>query len=165
MAKRKEVEKMRKKIIGIFIAVRALAPLAVIVALTFVLAACGGSGANALRDTAWELASLSGRGLLPGTSITIEFSVDEVSGSAGCNHYWGSYKVSGNSLTMSDVFSTEMGCPEPQGILEQEGVYFAALNVADSYQFASDQLEIFDEAGGRVLVFVAPAGGPTSHSH
>lgn len=141
--------------------VSALAALAFFIALTFVLAACGDSGANDLRGTAWELASLSGSGLLPGTSITIEFSDDGVSGSAGCNHYWGSYQVSGNSLTMSDVFSTEMGCPEPLGILEQEGVYLAALNVGDSYQFAGDQLEIFDEVGKRVLVFAKSAGVST----
>ena len=52
MAKRKQVvNKMRKIKVGIFITVRALAALAVIVALTFVLAACSGSGANDLRCT------------------------------------------------------------------------------------------------------------------
>ena len=76
-----------------------------------VLAACNGSGANDLRGTAWELASMSGSGLLPGTSITIEFTDEEVSGSAGCNHYGGSYQVSGNSLTISDVFA--MLCSSP----------------------------------------------------
>jgi hypothetical protein len=65
---------------------------------------------------------------------------------------------------MSDVFSTEMGCPEPLGILEQEGVYLAALNAADSYQLAGDQLEILDEAGERLLVFVTLAGGSTSQA-
>lgn len=90
--------------------------------LILALAACGGSGGNALRDTAWELASLSGSDLLSGTAITIEFAVDEVSGSGGCNHYGGNYQSSGNSLSVSDVFSTEMWCLEPEGILEQEGV-------------------------------------------
>jgi heat shock protein HslJ len=129
-----------------------------------ILAACNGSGANELRGTAWELASMSGSGLLPGTSITIEFTDEEVSGSAGCNHYGGSYQISGSSLTFSDVFSTEMACPEPQGILEQEGEYLAALNDADSYQLASDQFEILDEAGEQLLVFVTPAEASTSQA-
>ena len=81
-----------------------LATLAVFIAIAFVLVACNGSGANDLRGTAWKLASMSGSGLLPGTSITIEFTDQEVSGSAGCNHFGGSYQISGSSLTISDVF-------------------------------------------------------------
>jgi heat shock protein HslJ len=145
-----------------YITVRALAALALIIVLTFVLAACSDSGANDLRGKAWELASLSGNGLLPGTAITIEFSGDEVSGSAGCNHYGGSYQVSGSSLTFSDLFWTEMACPDPPGVLVQEGAYLAALNDVDSYQFASDQLELLDEVGGQLLVFVKPASGSVS---
>lgn len=90
---------------------RSLTTLALIAVLTIVLAACDGSGANALHDTSWELASLAGNGVLPGTTITIEFSGDQVSGSAGCNQYGGSYQARGDSLSVSDVFSTEMGCP------------------------------------------------------
>jgi heat shock protein HslJ len=120
-----------------------------------VLAACGGSGATALRDTAWELESLTGNDVLPGTTITLKFSDDQVSGSAGCNQYGGSYQAGENSLSVGDVFSTEMGCLEPEGILEQEGVYLAALRAAATYQITADRLEIFDEAGAQVLVFVA----------
>jgi heat shock protein HslJ len=147
-----------------YFTVHALATLAVFIAIAFVLVACSGSGANDLRGTEWELASMSGSGLLPGTSITIEFTDEEVSGSAGCNHYGGSYQISGSSLTFSDVFWTEMACPEPQGILEQEGEYLAALNDADSYQLASDQLVILDEAGGQLLVFVVSSGGSQSET-
>ena len=123
--------------------------------LILALAACGASGATALRDTAWELESLTGSDVLPGTTITLKFSGDQVSGSAGCNQYGGSYQAGENSLSVGDVFSTEMGCLEPEGILEQEGVYLTALSVAATYQITADRLEIFDEAGAQVLVFVA----------
>jgi hypothetical protein len=99
---------------------------------------------------------------LADTTITIEFGENEVSGTGGCNHYGGSYQVSGNSLTIGDVFATEMACPEPPGVLEQEGDYLAALNLADSYQLTGDQLEILDEGGGQLLLFVKPAGGSIS---
>jgi len=131
-----------------------LAPLAVVV-LAIVLAACAGPGGNALGDTAWELASLAGSGVLPGTTITLKFSGDQISGSAGCNQYGGSYKTSGNSLRISDVFATEMGCLEPKGILEQEQAYLTALRAAARYQIVSDRLEIFDETGSQGLAFVA----------
>jgi len=123
--------------------------------LILALAACGASGATALRDTAWELESLTGSDVLPGTTITLKFADDQVSGSAGCNQYGGSYQAGENSLSVGDVFSTEMGCLEPEGILEQEGVYLTALSVAATYQITADRLEIFDEAGAQVLVFVA----------
>ena len=123
-----------------------------------VLAACGGSGATALRDTAWELESLTGNDLLPGTKITLEFSGDQVSGSAGCNQYGGSYQARGDSLSVGDVFSTEMGCLEPEGILEQETAYLATLMTAARYQIVGNRLEILGEAGTHILVFVAPTG-------
>jgi heat shock protein HslJ len=134
---------------------RPLMALVFIAVLAALLPACGSSGATVLRDTAWELESLTGNDVLPGTTITIEFSGDQVSGSAGCNQYGGSYQAGENSLSVGDVFSTEMGCLEPEGILEQEGVYLAALRAAAAYQITADRLEIFDEAGAQVLVFVA----------
>jgi hypothetical protein len=47
-----------------------------------------------------------------------------------------------------------MGCLEPTGILEQETTYLTALSVATSYQITADRLEMFDEAGAKVLIFV-----------
>lgn len=119
------------------------------------LAACDGSGANALRDTAWELTSLAGSDLLPGTAITIKFAADQVSGSAGCNTYGGSYEVSGDRLDLPDLYATEMGCLEPAGILEQESAYLTALRSAAGYQIDGDRLEILDETGKEILVYFA----------
>jgi hypothetical protein len=53
------------------------------------------------------------------------------------------------------VFATEMGCMEPQGILEQETAYLTALSTVATYQVTPNQLEMFDKAGAQVLVFVA----------
>jgi len=144
------------------IAINVLATLTLFIAMAFLLGACTVSGANELRGTAWELASLFGSDLLSGTSITLEFADDEVSGSAGCNHYGGSYQVSSSSLTLTDLYWTEMACPEPPGVLEQEGDFLAALNVADSYLLTGNQLEIRDEANGVFLLFVKPSAGSIS---
>ena len=138
-----KTNKSRSRIIGI----------AIIAVLALTLVACGGSDSDDLNGTSWELASLHGKDPIPETRITIEFAEDEVSGSGGCNHYGGAYIVSGDSLTFSDLFWTEMGCMEPPGILEQEMAFLAALQEARSYSFESDLLEIYDEGGDPLLVF------------
>jgi heat shock protein HslJ len=129
--------------------------ITMIIVLAVVLVACGGSDANALRNTAWELESLAGNPVLPGTTITLEFSDNQISGSAGCNQYGGSYQTGEDNLSVGDIFATEMGCMEPQGILEQETAYLAALGTAATYQVTADRLEIYDDAGAQILVFVA----------
>ncbi|HSR30777.1 MAG TPA: META domain-containing protein [Anaerolineae bacterium] len=134
--------------------------LSVAIAAVVSLAACGGSGANALRDTAWELTSLNGSDLLPGTAIRIEFAADQVSGFAGCNTYGGSYKTTGDSLTLVDLYATEMGCLEPAGILEQESAYLTALRSAARYQIDGRRLEILDETGAEILVYITLSSNP-----
>ena len=129
--------------------------ITIITVLAVVLVACGGSDANALRNTAWELESLAENAVLPGTTITLEFSDGQISGSAGCNQYGGSYQTEEDNLSVGDIFATEMGCIEPEGILEQETAYLTALGTAATYRITADRLEIYDDAGARILVFVA----------
>ena len=143
------MKKDKKVINGIFVAI-----YVTLASLILVLASCNGSGANRLKGTAWQLDSIAGSDLPPGTAITIEFVEDEVSGSAGCNHYRGRYQTSGNSLSVNEIFATEMACPEPAGVLEQERLYLSALGTAGSFQMAGDRLELFDEKGVQILVFV-----------
>jgi heat shock protein HslJ len=136
--------------------------IGILASLAVALTACGGAGGNPLADTTWELASLTGNDLIPGTTITVEFAADELSGRAGCNHYGGIYQVSSDSLSVGDLFATEMACPEPAGVLDQESHYLAALQTADSFKVADDRLEIFDGAGGLALLFLKPGAGATA---
>ncbi|NIV31466.1 MAG: META domain-containing protein, partial [Anaerolineae bacterium] len=96
---------------------------------------------------------LNGEALIEGTQITLAFSAASVEGSAGCNTYGGTYTASGDSLRLSDLYWTEMGCMEPEGILEQEMAYLNVLNAVASYRVDAGQLELYDEAGTLTLVF------------
>jgi putative lipoprotein len=107
------------------------------------------------------LVSLNGSALIEGTEITLNFKEASLDGSGGCNTYGGSYTASEDSLRLSGVYATGMGCPEPRGIMDQERAYFNALNAAARYRVDGDRLEVYDEAGTQVLAFVA-AGGPSS---
>jgi heat shock protein HslJ len=113
-----------------------------------------------LERTLWVLESYgepANEGtVLEGTGITADFDgvKGQVSGSAGCNHYFGSYKVKDRELSISAVGSTEMWCGEPPGVMEQEQAYLAALQAAESYQLQDSELQIF-LSDGRVLRYVA----------
>jgi heat shock protein HslJ len=99
------------------------------------------------------LTSLNGKGPLAGTEITLSFEDGKVSGSAGCNTYFGAYKVEGeDKLTFSDLANTEMACLEPEGIMEQETQYLGTLRGATGLRLSDGELQIFS-AGGGVLVF------------
>ncbi len=132
---------------------RSLITIVFIAVLAALLPACGASGAATLGDTAWELESLTGRDLLPGTTITLKFEGQQISGSAGCNQYGGNYQAGGDSLSVGDVFFTEMGCMEPEGIMDQEIAYLTALGSAATYQINADRLKVYNNAGTQILVF------------
>lgn len=129
--------------------------------LTVLLAACANETADqspeendVLPDSEWVLTLLNGDALIEDTEITLNFEETSLDGSAGCNTYGGSYTASEGSLSLSGVYATEMGCPEPQGILDQEQAYLNALNAAASFQVDGEQMEVYDESGALTLAFV-----------
>jgi heat shock protein HslJ len=136
----------------------------VLVGATLVMAAllagCAVPGQNdrlasgsLLRDSEWVLTSLAGQALIKDTQITLSFGEGLLEGSAGCNTYGGSYTATEDSLRLSDLYWTEMGCLEPEGILDQEIAYLNALDTVASYRVDAGRLELYDEAGTQILVF------------
>jgi heat shock protein HslJ len=111
------------------------------------------AGGAVLLDTEWVLTSLTGKALIEDTQITLSFGEGSLEGSAGCNTYGGSYTATEGSLRLSDLYWTEMGCLEPEGILDQEMAYLNALNTVASYRVDAGRLELYDEAGTQILVF------------
>jgi len=112
----------------------------------------------ALEDTAWVLQSYGEPGnlkdVLADTEITAEFVSSEgtVRGSAGCNSYSGSYEVEDSNLSIpGPIAVTEMYCMEPEGVMDQEQEYLAALQLAESYEIDDDELHM--SCGSQVLVF------------
>ncbi len=127
----------------------------VVMAMAVLLVGCGPSPADSssLQDTRWVLVALGGEPPLAGTAPSAEFTKDQISGSAGCNTYFGTYAVSGSEITISDVASTEMWCMEPEGAMDQEAAFLKALSTVATYQVDADRLELQDETGAPILVF------------
>ena len=57
---------------------------------------------------------------------TLVFKGGQVSGTAGCNRYSGSYSVSGGSITFGSLSLTRMACAEP--VNQQEQAFIQALS-------------------------------------
>ena len=147
--------------------------LAILLGGVFLLAACGSAAASApgatidepratatpqaavsLEGIEWVLVSLQGNLPLAGTHIWLVFEDEQARGVAGCNQYGGPYTVTGmGALAFQEFDITEQACLEPEGVMDQETVYMAALRMAVGYRLAGDHLEIQDAAGETILAF------------
>ena len=125
------------------------------------LTAC--SPARGLDATSWRLESYTDNegekmDVLPGSVVTLDFQATQVSGSAGCNNYSGSYQTTGNNIEFGPLATTRKMCNEPRGIMEQEIAYLTALEAAAEYDLSGNRLEIKDNRGDVSLLLVRATG-------
>ncbi|MFC2008960.1 META domain-containing protein [Chloroflexota bacterium] len=115
-----------------------------------------------LEDSSWALEAFGQPGNLTpaiaGKEPTIDFDSDELSGSAGCNSYFGSYTSDKyGALEVSQLGNTEMACMEP-GVMQQEQFFLDALRLAESYRVVKGKLRVV--GGGNLLVLGRPGQTP-----
>ena len=113
---------------------------------------------NQVLDQEWilELITENGQGKKPvaDTEVTLRFSAEKLTGSAGCNRYFASYQTGDDrQLSITDIASTEMWCLQPEGIMEQETKFLQWLNKANSYRINDDQLTLYGNDREQKLVF------------
>jgi heat shock protein HslJ len=100
----------------------------------------------------WKVTSLqSGNALespIAGTHLTADFKQDgTLSGNAGCNGYTTTYTLGGDAMTIKPAASTRKACAEPDGVMQQESAYLAALDTVASYDLAGEQLTLMRSDG------------------
>jgi hypothetical protein len=107
------------------------------------------SGEYTLEGTTWLLDKT-----IPGSEITALFANGQVSGSAGCNTYQGTYRstraAGENTIEFGPLATTRMMCDEP--LMEQEALYLAALEAATEYTIEGFALSI-EYPGGDLLFY------------
>ena len=114
---------------------------------------------QSLEGSSWQVLSYNnGRGgvtsLIIGTEITANFEQDnQLSGNSGCNSYFGQYETDGDSINISGVGATEMACLEPEGVMDQEQEFLAALETADTYKIEGLSMEMRTAEGTLVASF------------
>jgi heat shock protein HslJ len=131
--------------------------------MTFAPSAPGG-----LPGTSWKVINYNNGkqavvSLVIGTEISLNFGTDgRLNGSSGCNTYNGGFEASGNALKVGQLVSTMMACATPEGVMEQEQQYLAALQNSATYEIAGDTLTIRDASGAMQVVAKVntPAGLP-----
>ena len=110
------------------------------------------TGPESLVGPEWSLRSIGGKPVVAGTTLTAAFSnEDRVSGSAGCNRYFGSARATNGSLSVGPLGSTMMACA--QDVMEQEALYLAALQSATVYSIQGTELRLGLSESQVTLVF------------
>jgi heat shock protein HslJ len=154
---------------------RHLASVLAIGAIALVATACsttGGGGstaasngnltANPLDGTHWKLTSLDSGGtstaVPAGIVVDARFAAGNIAGSSGCNVYSGPVTVTGTTIKVGALATTQMACLGPQS--EIETAYLAALAKAATFTATADALTMFDAGGAPILVYAAGPANP-----
>ncbi len=142
---------------------------AVMILMPLILAAgcTGQTDGPGLRGTGWTLTGYILNGtpvlVLGGSTVTLNFGNDgQITGTAGCNHYFASYEVKGAAISIGQAGSTEMYCSTP-GVMDQESAYLTLLHQAMTIAVDNDRLTLADAKGSTILTFtrtVPPATEP-----
>ncbi|MDX1413703.1 MAG: META domain-containing protein, partial [Candidatus Promineifilaceae bacterium] len=117
--------------------------------------------AVSLTGTNWEVVSYNNGNqavisVIDGTRITAVFGDDGVmGGSAGCNNYSAGFETEGENIVIGPAASTEMFCADPEGVMDQETLYLAAIQSATVFSIDNDMLELRDDNGALQASFRA----------
>ena len=109
-------------------------------------------------DQEWFLISFDDQGnkkkVIANTQTTIQFSTERLSGSAGCNRHFADYQLKNRyDLTIERIVATEMACPDPVGIMQQEDTYLQLLSRSKAYYIRDGQLTLYNEDKVAILIF------------
>lgn len=119
--------------------------------------------AQSLAGTSWRVTGYnSGKeavvSVRTGTSMTMTFTADaRVSGSAGCNRFSASYQLDGGKLSFGPPAATRKHCPKPEGVMEQEQRFLAALATVATARFEGDRLDLRTAADALAMTLAKQA--------
>jgi heat shock protein HslJ len=89
------------------------------------------------------------------TELTLEFLDDgNVTGSAGCNRYFGPYVQDGEAIQIGPLATTRAFCPDPEGAMDQEQEFLTALQSAATYTISNDKLDLRTSEGSIAVIAV-----------
>ena len=104
-----------------------------------------------LTDNDWQVTAIDGEATVEDARPTLQFPEDgRLAGTSGCNRYFSSFEMDGNTVTIGNAGATMMACPEP--LMDQERRFFAALSASVSFEINADgELMLADAEGNNRL--------------
>jgi heat shock protein HslJ len=144
--------------------------IALVLAASLLAACSAGSSGSTLTGKPWALTAVTSKtpafqGVVPADQqpdYTITFNTDGTySGTAACNQIAGTYKTSGNTLTITAGASTLAFCPDS----DFGSIFAHSLTTASTYAVTKDTLTITLSDGGTMTFGpppVVPSSAPSS---
>jgi heat shock protein HslJ len=127
-----------------------------ITGLNGVLNGCGGAPRALLGTGEWNITEIGSTAVMGSTAPTIAFLEDNaVAGSGSCNRFRGGFKLTGESLTIEQLATTMMACPDQ--VMQQEQAIIRQLEATRSFDIRDDGALILKDAKGGTLVAVKAA--------
>ena len=123
-----------------------------LIAVSAALAGCATAkapGGPTLEGSAWQVTAIDGQATPRTDMYQIEFRDSRMSGRFGCNRFSGTYTATGSTLSLGPTMSTRMGCSEPAGTHEREGL--AVLQQEAQLAWTGSQLTISNHSGSIAL--------------
>jgi putative lipoprotein len=98
-----------------------------------------------LASTDWTAEQVDGQAVLANARPTLAFEGEQrAGGTSGCNRWFASVEMSGETLRFSQAGATRMAC-EPYR-MQQESRFLSALEAVRSYRVEGDTLRLLDES-------------------
>ena len=123
---------------------------AVMAAAIAVPATAQDEASPSIEGPVWELLAVGQAAADTSASMSLDAGTASIFG--GCNSFFGSYQLDGQSLTFDENFTSTLVECEP-AVMEQEQATIAALGNVASYATEGDLLDLLDDAGGQALSF------------
>lgn len=98
----------------------------------------------------WALTQMAGYKL--NAKTTLEIMPDgKITGSGGCNRYFGKAIIKGSTINFGPAGSTRMACAG--GGMQQEAAYFNNLKKVQSWNINGNKLMLTDSTGQTIMTF------------
>lgn len=111
---------------------------------------CAGEPASLLHGD-WKISAIGEASVLAESEPTLAFGADwRVSGNGSCNRYFGSFRLTGEGLTISETGASMMMCPQP--LMDQERKLLKAFESVRRFEVAtSGGLRLVGDDGRAVV--------------
>lgn len=115
--------------------------IALLASIAILPVACLGSDFADSLEGSWQLTFGVVNGeeipILESHPITMTFDGDEVTGTASCNGYGGTYELSGATITFGNLAMTEMACM-PEETMRAESLFAEGLAMVETISLDDD---------------------------